>query len=298
MMMTKRNDGTFRSMAFRFVARPLLVCAAAAAAFGWQARPAEAQEIVDIELVLAVDISLSMSHVELKIQRDGYIAAITHDQVINAIRDGIHGKIAIAYIEWAGDQSQYVVVPWTIIGSREDAERVAEQIRTSPRNSARRTSISGGLRFASDLFAESAFRGLKRVVDVSGDGPNNQGEWVDVVRDDLVARGIVINGLPLMTDNGLINSFGIQDLDVYYTQCVIGGPGAFMVPVNEWSHFPEAVRRKLVLEIAGPTPSDPWPEIAPAAGDAPIVKASTEPAYDCQVGEKRWRGRTHFWEDR
>jgi hypothetical protein len=259
---------------------------------------APAQEVVDIELVLAVDISLSMSHAELKIQRDGYIAAITHDQVINAIRDGIHGRIAIAYIEWAGDQSQYVVVPWTTIANREDAERVAEQIRTSPTNSARRTSISGGLRFAYDLFAESAYRGLKRVVDVSGDGPNNQGEWVDVVRDDLVSRGIIINGLPLMTDNGLINTFGIQDLDIYYTNCVIGGPGAFMVPVNEWSHFPEAVRRKLVLEIAGTAPSDPWPTNVVPAGDAPVVRIATEPAYDCQVGEKRWRGRTLFWDDR
>ncbi len=258
-----------------------------AGAIALKPKPVAAQEIVDVELVLAVDISLSMSHDELQIQREGYSAAITHDQVINAIKEGIHGRIAIAYFEWAGDQSQHLILPWTIIASREDAERVAETIRTSAPNSARRTSISGGLRYANDLFAESAFRGLKRVVDVSGDGPNNQGEWVDVVRNDLVSRGIIINGLPLMTDGGLISAFGIPDLDIYYTHCVIGGPGAFVVPVTEWSNFPEAVRRKLVLEIAMA------PDIE--AGAIPVADDS---AYDCQVGEKRWRGRTLFWDDR
>ncbi|MBO6716502.1 MAG: DUF1194 domain-containing protein [Rhizobiaceae bacterium] len=260
--------------------------------------PASAQEVVDVELILAVDVSLSMSFDELKIQRDGYVAALTHDQVISAIRNGIHGKIAISYFEWAGDQSHYMVVPWTVIASREDAERVAAQITASPPNSARRTSISGGLRFAYDLFAESAYSGLKRVVDVSGDGPNNQGEWVDVVRDDIISRGITINGLPLMTDGGLMTTFGIPDLDRYYTHCVIGGPGAFVVPVNDWSHFPEAVRRKLVLEIAGGPSVDPWPEPEANPDELPVVKVATEPGYDCQVGEKRWRGRTLFWEDR
>jgi hypothetical protein len=294
-MMTMRHDGSPvwispRCMATRTFAGLGLV----ALAVTWQGPAANAQEVVDVELVLAVDVSLSMSFDELKIQRDGYVAALTHDEVINAIRDGIHGKIAISYVEWAGDQSHYVVVPWTVIASRDDAQRVVERITANPPNSARRTSISGALRFAYDLFAESAFRGLKRVVDVSGDGPNNQGEWVDVVRDDIISRGIIINGLPLMTDGGLMSTFGIPDLDRYYTHCVIGGPGAFMIPVNDWSHFPEAVRRKLVLEIAG----QPSMEPAPSPGGLPVVRAATEPAYDCQVGEKRWRGRSMFWDDR
>ncbi|MBO6902724.1 MAG: DUF1194 domain-containing protein [Rhizobiaceae bacterium] len=252
---------------------------------------ASAQEVVDVELVLAVDISLSMSQKELEIQRDGYVAAITSAAVIDAIRNGIHGRIALSYIEWAGDQSQYVIVPWTVVAGYEDAERVADMIRTGEHNRARRTSISGGLRFASDLFAESSFRSLKRVVDVSGDGPNNQGEWVNVVRDELVSRGIVINGLPIMADFEYMAAFNIPDLDVYYERCVTGGPGSFVIPVHDWTLFPEAVRRKLVLEIASSG------DVIPQFDGLPVILAADHPSYDCQVGEKRWRGRTQFWDE-
>jgi len=255
---------------------------------------APAQEAVDVELVLAVDVSLSMSFEELKIQRDGYVAALTHDEVINAIRNGANGRIAVTYFEWAGDSSQYMVVPWTIIASREDAERVAQQITANPPNSARRTSISGGLRYAHDLFAESPVRSMKRVIDVSGDGPNNQGEYVNLVRDEITANGITINGLPLMTDGGMVSAFDVADLDKYYEGCVIGGPGAFVIPVNDWSQFPEAVRRKLVLEIAGEPWREPW--LKPTGNSSPVVKAAGE-GYDCQVGEKRWRGRSWMWDD-
>ena len=255
---------------------------------------APAQEVVDVELVLAVDVSLSMSFEELRIQRDGYVAALTHDDVINAIRNGAHGKIAVTYFEWAGDASQYMVVPWTIIASAQDAQQVARMITASPPNSARRTSISGGLRYAHDLFAESPVRSLKRVIDVSGDGPNNQGEYVNQVRDEVVTSGITINGLPLMTDGGMISAFDVPDLDKYYTHCVIGGPSAFVIPVNDWSQFPEAVRRKLVLEIAGEPWAEPWWDRP--ADALPVVKAADE-GYDCQVGEKRWRGRSWMWDD-
>ena len=255
---------------------------------------AAAQEAVDVELVLAVDVSLSMSYEELRTQRDGYVAALVHDDVINAIRNGAHGRIAITYFEWAGDSSQYMVVPWTIVAGREDAERVAGLITSNPPNSARRTSISGGLRYAHDLFAESPVRSLKRVIDISGDGPNNQGAYVNLVRDEGVADGITINGLPLMTDGGMISAFDVPDLDRYYADCVIGGPGAFVIPVNDWSQFPEAVRRKLVLEIAGEPWREPWFDAPDEA--LPLMKASDE-AYDCQVGEKRWRGRSWMWDD-
>jgi len=255
---------------------------------------ASAQEMVDVELVLAVDVSLSMSFEELRIQRDGYVAALTHEHVINAIRGGVYGKIALTYFEWAGDSSQYMVVPWTVIASAEDAARVARMITASPSNSARRTSISGGLRYAADLFAESPVRSAKRVIDVSGDGPNNQGEYVNLVRDEVVAHGITINGLPLMTDGGMISAFDVQDLDRYYADCVIGGPGAFVIPVNDWSQFPEAVRRKLVLEIAGEPWREPWWDRP--ADALPVVKAAQE-KYDCQAGEKRWQGRSWMWDD-
>lgn len=269
--------------------------AVVAASVGLPAVPASAQEVVDIELVLAVDVSLSMSYDELKIQRDGYVAAITHQTVIDAIRKGAYGKIAITYFEWAGDQSQYMVVPWTIISSRADAEAVAAKITASPPNSARRTSISGGLRYAQDLFAESPVRSLKRVIDVSGDGPNNQGEFVNDVRDEVIKAGVIINGLPLMTDGGVSSAFDVADLDEYYTNCVIGGPGAFVVPVNEWTQFPEAIRRKLVMEIAGGPMREPWFDPLPSV--RPVVRVQASPAYDCQVGEKRWRGRGWMWDD-
>lgn len=254
---------------------------------------ATAQEAVDVELVLAVDVSLSMSHEELRIQREGYVAALRHDDVVRAIASGLHGRIAITYFEWAGAGSQYMIVPWTVVAGREDAERVAQMIATGAPNSARRTSISGGLRYAADLLAESGFTSFRRVVDVSGDGPNNQGEFVDSVRDALVASGIVINGLPLMTRGGMTSTFDIPDLDRYYADCVIGGPGSFVIPVNDWAQFPEAIRRKLVQEIAGLH--------APRQGAAdrrlPVVKAAATAPYDCQAGEKRWRGRGWMWDE-
>lgn len=257
---------------------------------------ASAQEVVDVALVLAVDVSLSMSFEELRIQREGYVAALTHPEVIQAIRGGYHGRIALTYFEWAGDSTQHMIVPWTIVASLEDAQRVAESISTSQPNSARRTSISGGLRYGLDLFAEGVFKTERRVIDVSGDGPNNQGEYVNLVRDEVVATGIVINGLPLMTDGGLISAFDVPDLDRYYAECVIGGPGAFVVPVNDWSQFPEAVRRKLVLEIAGGPDLEPW-MTSSAGQDLPVVKVAASEPYDCQIGEKRWRGRGWIWDD-
>lgn len=261
----------------------------------WPLR-ADAQEAVDVELVLAVDTSLSMSPAELVIQRDGYAAALRHDEVLQAIRNGVHGRIAITYFEWAGDASQRVIVPWTVIASRADAERVAGRLNARPPASARRTSISGAMNFALDLFAEGRFRGLRRIVDISGDGPNNQGAPVDVTRDALVARGITINGLPLMTNGGLRSSFSISDLDIYYTDCVTGGPGSFVVPVNDWSQFPTAVRRKLVVELAGGSALQ-----GVGRPLAPVVRADVSgtplPAahggFDCLIGEKIWNRRSN-----
>nr|WP_237684303.1 DUF1194 domain-containing protein [Pseudaminobacter soli] len=252
-----------------------------------------AEEPVDVELVLAVDVSLSMSPTELEIQRMGYAAALTDPQVINAIADGAYGKIAVAYFEWAGSTTQRLIVPWTIVASHDDAERVAAQLSAQPPNSARRTSISGALDFGMDLLAESPFRGTRRVIDVSGDGPNNQGAPVDVTREAVIASGITINGLPLMTNSGFTSIYDMKDLDRYYADCVIGGPGAFMVPVNDWSQFPEAIRRKLVLELAGSTPSK---ENDPNA--LPVVMVQSKAGYDCLVGEKMWRDRSFMWDSR
>lgn len=247
-----------------------------------------AVEPVDVELVLAVDVSLSMSLAELEIQRHGYAAALTHDNVLKAIAGGAYGKIAVTYVEWAGTRWQRVIVPWTAIANRADAERFVAQLGDRPPDGARRTSISGALEFGSDLFAESGFRGTKRVIDVSGDGPNNQGAPVDITRDEVVKQGIIINGLPLMTRSGFGGGSDADHLDRYYSDCVIGGPGAFMIPVNDWTQFPEAIRRKLVLELAGPA-SRQW--AAEEAAHPPVMLAGDGPAADCQAGEKMWRNR-------
>jgi len=254
---------------------------------------AQAAEPVDVELVLAVDVSLSMSPGELEIQRRGYAAALTHDTVLQAIADGAHGRIAVTYVEWAGTTMQRVVVPWTAIANRADAERVVARLSAGPPNSARRTSISAALTFGGELFAESGFLGAKRVIDISGDGPNNQGAPVAMARDELVRQGITINGLPLMTRGGFTSVYDVADLDRYYSDCVIGGPGAFVVPVNDWPQFPEAVRRKLVMELAGP--GSPR-RAAEEAAHPPVVLAAT-PGTDCLVGEKAWRDRRWLYDD-
>lgn len=253
---------------------------------------AAAAEPVDVELVLAVDVSLSMSPAELDIQRKGYAAALTDPSVLDAIAQGAHGRIAVTYFEWAGSTMQKVVVPWTLVASRADAERVAAELSALPPASARRTSISGALEFGADLLAESPFEGLKRVIDISGDGPNNQGAPVTIARDAVLAQGIVINGLPLMTSGGMNSVYDVSELDRYYADCVVGGPGSFMVPVNDWAQFPQAIRRKLVLELAGGDPAG-----NSAAPEEPkIVFAQATTGADCLLGEKMWRQRSLMFE--
>ena len=247
------------------------------------------ETVVDVELALAVDVSLSMSIEELEIQRDGYASALTDPLVLSAIADGVHGKIAVTYFEWAGMGTQRVIIPWTLIAGREDAEAIASVLTALPPRLARRTSISGAIEFAASQFAENDFRGLKRVIDISGDGPNNMGPPVVSARDKAVSTGITINGLPLMTNGGLVSAFNIPDLDDFYTECVIGGPGSFMMPVNDWSQFPEAIRRKLVLELAGVDVPEP--------GRLPLVRVAAKEPYDCLVGERMWNNRSFLWDD-
>lgn len=267
----------------------------AATLIGSLATQTASAEPVDVELLLAVDVSLSMSPMELAIQRDGYVAALTHDTVLRAIEDGLHGRIAISYVEWAGSAVQEIVVPWTLVESAEDARAIADRLSIHPPSSARRTSISGMLEFAQDMFAESGFRGMRRVIDISGDGPNNQGRPVVAARDALVEQGVTINGLPLMTSGGYSSVYDLANLDRYYSECVIGGPGAFMIPVNDWDQFAEAVRRKLVLELVDAHPHDGLPRY----GVAPVVLASAAvDAVDCEIGEKMWGNRSWMWDAR
>jgi hypothetical protein len=252
---------------------------AALAAFAPGLAPAVAQAAVDLELVLAVDVSLSMDLDEQRLQRDGYVSAFRDPEVHKAITSGPNGRIAVTYMEWAGPPTQQVVVPWTVIDSAETANALAARLEALPISRARMTSISAALEFSGRLFEMSGVRGIRRVIDVSGDGPNNAGVPVVPVRDGLVANGIVINGLPIMVKLA-VGFFDLAELDQYYADCVIGGTGAFMIPIKEKSEFQTATRRKLLLEIAGYEPP------------ARLIRVQAPPAAeksDCLVGERQWR---------
>ena len=212
---------------------------------------------VDAELVIAVDVSNSMDPEEQELQREGYIAALTSQEFMSALRGGATGKVAITYFEWAGLYDQKIILPWRLIDGLESAKAVANEIARAPYRRAPRTSIYGALQFAKPMFDASGYGGVRRVIDVSGDGVNNMGPPVTLIRDDVLNAGITINGLPIMLDRG--NSFGMfgmqfEHLDIYYEDCVIGGPGAFVVGIKERAQFKDATRTKLVLEIAGHTP--------------------------------------------
>ena len=260
-----------RSLALSFVALFLLsVCA----------NSAGAQTKVDLELVLAVDVSLSMDLDEQRLQREGYVAALRDPEIHKAITSGPHGRIAVTYVEWAGTMSQAVVMPWTILDSPAAAEAFASKLEQMPISRARFTSISAALSFSRDLFASSGAAGIRRVIDVSGDGPNNAGFPVQPIRDEVVAAGIVINGLPIMLKAPTSSMFDIANLDDYYASCVIGGTGSFLVPVRDLGEFKLAIRRKLLLEISGLMPPG---RIIP-------VQNTQDDGFDCLAGEKLWRG--------
>ena len=207
---------------------------------------------VDLALVLAVDVSLSMDPVEQRMQRDGYVAAFRSAAVQTAIRQGLIGRIVVSYVEWAGIGSQYVVVPWTVIGTAAEAEGFADELTRARPRRAIWTSISAALDFSVGLLRGARVEATRRVIDMSGDGPNNQGREVTQARDEAVAAGIVINGLPLMI-SAPTGPYDIPDLDLYYRDCIIGGPGAFMIPVREVTEFATAIRTKIVREVADAT---------------------------------------------
>jgi hypothetical protein len=235
---------------------------------------------VDVELVLAVDVSYSMDPDEQALQREGYVTGITSREFLQALQQGMNGKVAITYVEWAGPTDQKILVPWRLIDGPESAAAVAKEISAAPYRRAARTSISGALGFAKPLFASSGYRGIRRVIDVSGDGTNNSGERIVPVRDEVIESGITINGLPIMLKRPTPGSIDIENLDVYYEDCVIGGPGAFVIPIHERDQFKTATRSKLVLEIAGRTPA---PRVIPVAASAPRIS--------CTIGERMWRER-------
>ncbi len=235
---------------------------------------------VDVELVLAVDISYSMDVEEQELQRQGYIEAITSREFMQALRGGIHGKVALTYFEWAGSWDQQTIVPWRVIDGPESAGAFAAEIAKAPLRRAARTSISGALAYGKKEIDNNPYRGLRRVIDVSGDGANNNGKLVTEARDEVLAAGITINGLPILLKRPTMWTMDIASLDIYYEDCVIGGPGAFVVPIKERAKFIEAIRTKLVLEIAGRMPQA---RVIPAAVKPPRVS--------CTIGEELWQQR-------
>ncbi|MDR3493802.1 MAG: DUF1194 domain-containing protein [Ancalomicrobiaceae bacterium] len=243
------------------------------------ARPTQAAEAVDVALVLAVDISYSMDAVEQRLQRDGYIEALNSPEVLTAIAAGPNHRIAITYVEWAGSNDQTVLVPWHVIDGPQSARAVTDELASKPYRRAARTSIAGGLAFSATLFDSLGGVASRRVIDVSGDGPNNAGPPVTEVRAGVLARGIVINGLPIIWRRNAPNMMDIDNLADYYETCVIGGDAAFVVPVKSRDTFSTATRLKLLQEVAG-THLAPHP-IAVAASDT-----------DCLIGEKLWQ--QHF----
>jgi len=256
---------------------------------------AQAQEPVDVTLVLAVDVSRSMSPRELSIQREGYAAALNHPDVVRAIGQGAYGRIAVTMFEWAGNSSIRTVFDWTLVETAADANALSEAVRNSSPVGLRRTSISGAILHALELLDAAPFDGFRKVIDISGDGPNNQGQPVEEAREVALASRAVINGLPLMTSDGFDGGFNIPDLDVYYAECVIGGPGSFLVPVTSWDQFPEAIRRKLILEIGG-LPAIEAEVVRAQAGPTQGLRPSTD-SYDCLIGEKIWQQRQWMFDD-
>jgi hypothetical protein len=217
---------------------------------------------------------------EQALQREGYMSAITSREFLQALHQGAHSRIAATYFEWAGVNFQQIIVPWRLIDGPESADSFAADIGRARYTRASRTSISGALLFAAPLFESSGFHGVRRVIDVSGDGVNNNGPLVVPTRDDVLAKGITINGLPILLKRPTMSMIDIENLDVYYEDCVIGGPGAFVIPIKERDQFKEAIRTKLVLEIAGRVPER---RVVPASSAAPRVS--------CTIGEKLWQER-------
>src|SRR6476646_10177537 len=235
---------------------------------------------VNVELVIAVDVSYSMDMDELAIQREGYAQAIVSKEFLQALKTGPNGKIAVTYFEWAASSDQKIIIPWRMIDGPETADAVANEIMKTPIRRASRTSISGAINFAMPLFDENPYHGLRRVIDISGDGPNNNGAPVTGARDAALEKGITINGLPIMVKEPSYSTMDIDNLDLYYEDCVIGGPGSFVVPIKDRDKFKEAIRTKLILEVAGRTPER-----------RTIPVAEKEPRVPCLIGETIWQDR-------
>jgi hypothetical protein len=234
------------------ITRSILAIAAMVLA---QIASARAAEQVDLLLALAMDVSRSMEHPKFVLQRQGYAAAVTDPQVLRAIRGGAHQKSALCFIDWSGGAEQKLIIDWNVIDSLESAQRFGDLILAAPRSFNDRTSIGGGISFAAAQIARAPYESDRQTIDVSGDGTNNAGRDVQFARDQAVAKGINVNGIPILTD---IRESRTPEhtnppggLEKYYRDNVIGGPGAFVMVAEDFNDFGKAIVKKMIAEIAG-----------------------------------------------
>jgi Protein of unknown function (DUF1194) len=245
-------DGLSRRLRAAVLVTLFLVAALARSASAQSQAPApEAhppQTDVSVALVLAVDTSFSVSNDRFELQKRGYAAAFRNPQVLSAIRSLATQSIAVTMFQWTGPLLHVVVADWTLIKDQASANAFADAIAAAPRQLFRGgTSISGAIDYARVLLAGGPFKGARRLIDISGDGSNNIGRPVTIARDEAVADGVGINGLPILTVE--------PGLDHYYYDNVIGGPGAFMIPAANYDTFADAILKKLISEIATAAPA-------------------------------------------
>lgn len=254
---------------------------------------------VDLELVLAVDVSSSMDLEESTLQREGYVAAFAHPAVHGAIRSGALGRIAVTYFEWSASGHRKVIVDWTLVEDADSARAFSKALTLIPVELGSRTSISEAIDFAVAMMKENVFAGTRRVIDISGDGPNNTGRRVDEARDDAVREGFTINGLPIIKGKASeTRGPSMLDLDLYYETCVIGGTTAFVITAEDPRDIASAIRKKLVLEISNrsPDPATDRTEHAGRGGLAPprrprsVVLAADREVPRCNIGERQSLG--------
>lgn len=279
----------------RFAATLAAAALIAGAALTLPGAPRAEMLPVDLELVLAVDVSGSIDAEEMKLQRDGYIAAMTDPEVVRAITRGVTGRVAIAYVEWAGYETRRLLVDWSLIDGRAAADSFAATLASQPIRGGVSTSISAAIEFILPMFGANGYEGTRKVIDISGDGPNNQGPPIVQMRDRANAMGVVINGLPILNDRpNPLNFPSLPDLDRYYEGCVITGEGSFVVVAGNFEAFGEAVKRKLIQEIAGLRPAGRglarlgqplrWRAAAPPPR---LLRAGAVYEPGCDIGERQ-----------
>ncbi|MBM3619888.1 MAG: DUF1194 domain-containing protein [Alphaproteobacteria bacterium] len=289
-----------RPLALLLATLTALSLAASVPAWAQSARSHTPDREIDLALALAIDVSGSVDVEEGRLQRDGYVKAFRDPAIRRAILGGYHGRIAVSYFEWSDAWRQNLIIDWTLLDSEQAIDAFTHRLETMPIARMMRTSITGAIRYSIPMFDRLRWVPERKVLDISGDGSNNDGGMVTEARDDAIARGITINGLPIFNNRPNPTGFpNDPDLDRYFEGCVIGGPRSFLIVANDFQNFAEAIRKKLLQEIADFAPE-------PRAGlqfaqsrdsaegirrdpNAPGPGGHRRYELGCDIGEKRTR---------